>query len=103
MAARRCVARGAGRAPTRQRAPADRRRDGRPTSGRADRGRVPAAAHLEIRRRRCRPVINATGVVIHTNLGRAPLATAATDRGGPITAGYSNLEYDPRGGAPRRA
>ena len=35
-----------------------------------------------------RPVINATGVVLHTNLGRAPLAPLAP------AAGYSNLEYD---------
>lgn len=41
-----------------------------------------------------RPVINATGVVIHTNLGRAPLAPAALARAAAIAAGYSNLEYD---------
>src|SRR5690349_16194983 len=41
-----------------------------------------------------RPVINATGVVIHTNLGRAPLAEAAIDRVASIARGYSNLEYD---------
>ncbi|MDP3720469.1 MAG: L-seryl-tRNA(Sec) selenium transferase [Acidobacteriota bacterium] len=41
-----------------------------------------------------RPVINATGVVIHTNLGRAPLAPAALQRAAAIAAGYSNLEYD---------
>ena len=41
-----------------------------------------------------RPVINATGVVIHTNLGRAPLAAAAIARIGEIARGYSNLEYD---------
>lgn len=41
-----------------------------------------------------RPVINATGVVIHTNLGRAPLADAAIERIGAIARGYSNLEYD---------
>jgi L-seryl-tRNA(Ser) seleniumtransferase len=40
------------------------------------------------------PVINATGVVLHTNLGRAPLAPAAADRVRAIAAGYSNLEYD---------
>ena len=41
-----------------------------------------------------RPVINATGVVIHTNLGRAPLAAAAIARIDAIARGYSNLEYD---------
>jgi L-seryl-tRNA(Ser) seleniumtransferase len=41
-----------------------------------------------------RPVINATGVVIHTNLGRAPLADAAIERVTAIARGYSNLEYD---------
>ncbi|MDQ3927542.1 MAG: L-seryl-tRNA(Sec) selenium transferase, partial [Chloroflexota bacterium] len=42
---------------------------------------------------RLRPVINATGVIIHTNLGRAPLSKAAVEA---IThlARYSNLEYD---------
>lgn len=41
-----------------------------------------------------RPVLNATGVVIHTNLGRAPLAEAAIERLAAIARGYSNLEYD---------
>jgi L-seryl-tRNA(Ser) seleniumtransferase len=41
-----------------------------------------------------RPVINATGVVIHTNLGRAPIAEAALERVLAIGRGYSNLEYD---------
>lgn len=41
-----------------------------------------------------RPAINATGVIIHTNLGRAPLATAAIERLTQVAAGYSNLEYD---------
>ena len=40
------------------------------------------------------PVINATGVVLHTNLGRAPLARAAREAMARIAAGYSNLEYD---------
>jgi len=40
------------------------------------------------------PVINATGVVLHTNLGRAPLARAAREAMTRIAAGYSNLEYD---------
>jgi L-seryl-tRNA(Ser) seleniumtransferase len=41
-----------------------------------------------------RPVINATGVIIHTNLGRAPLGDAAIARLTAIARGYSNLEYD---------
>jgi L-seryl-tRNA(Ser) seleniumtransferase len=41
-----------------------------------------------------RPVFNATGVVLHTNLGRAPLAAAAVAAVAEIAAGYSNLEYD---------
>ena len=40
-----------------------------------------------------RPAINATGVVIHTNLGRAPLSKAAIEAVAAV-AGYSNLEYD---------
>lgn len=39
-------------------------------------------------------VINATGIIIHTNLGRAPLAAAAVDAAAQIAGGYSNLEYD---------
>lgn len=39
-----------------------------------------------------REVINATGVVLHTNLGRAPLSRAAIARLGVVAAGYSNLE-----------
>jgi L-seryl-tRNA(Ser) seleniumtransferase len=41
-----------------------------------------------------RPVINATGVIIHTNLGRAPLAESARARLVEMAAGYTNLEYD---------
>jgi L-seryl-tRNA(Ser) seleniumtransferase len=41
-----------------------------------------------------RRVINATGVVLHTNLGRAPLSHAAVAQITATTAGYSNLEYD---------
>jgi L-seryl-tRNA(Ser) seleniumtransferase len=41
-----------------------------------------------------RPVLNATGVVLHTNLGRAPLAPAAVAAMAAVTAGYSNLEFD---------
>jgi len=41
-----------------------------------------------------RRLINATGVVVHTNLGRAPLAEAAIERIVEVARGYSNLEYD---------
>lgn len=41
-----------------------------------------------------RPIINATGVVIHTNLGRTPLSDAARAAMDSAAAGYSNLEYD---------
>jgi len=40
------------------------------------------------------PLINATGVVIHTNLGRAPLSPAAVRRVSELAASYSNLELD---------
>src|SRR6476469_6608583 len=45
-----------------------------------------------------RPVINATGVVLHTNLGRAPLADAAIDAMAAVARGYSNHEYDVESG-----
>jgi L-seryl-tRNA(Ser) seleniumtransferase len=41
-----------------------------------------------------RPVVNASGVIVHTNLGRAPLAPAAIEAVAGVAAGYSNLEYD---------
>jgi L-seryl-tRNA(Ser) seleniumtransferase len=46
-----------------------------------------------------RRVINATGVVIHTNLGRAPLTEAARARVATLGGGYTNLEYDLEQGA----
>ncbi len=64
---------------------------------------VPAEAELvamvrdELRRRRSRrlgPVINATGVVLHTNLGRAPLSERAINAVASVARGYSNLEWD---------
>jgi L-seryl-tRNA(Ser) seleniumtransferase len=47
-----------------------------------------------IARRSLRPVLNATGVVLHTNLGRAPLAPAALEAAAAVGAGYSSLEFD---------
>ncbi len=41
-----------------------------------------------------RPVINATGVILHTNLGRAPLSNATIKAMNEVSLGYSNLEFD---------
>jgi L-seryl-tRNA(Ser) seleniumtransferase len=46
-----------------------------------------------------RPVINATGVILHTNLGRAPLGDAAIEHIRETATGYSNLEFDLTAGA----
>ncbi len=46
-----------------------------------------------------RPVLNLTGVVIHTNLGRAPLSEAAVEQVVQVARSYSNLEYDVGAGA----
>jgi L-seryl-tRNA(Ser) seleniumtransferase len=62
-----------------------------------DPGDLSARLHAELadaRRPRLRRVLNATGVIVHTNLGRAPLADAALERVGEASRGYSNLEYD---------
>ncbi len=49
--------------------------------------------------RSLRPVLNATGVVLHTNLGRAPLAAAAVRAMADIASGYASLEIDLHTGA----
>ncbi|MDP2954012.1 MAG: L-seryl-tRNA(Sec) selenium transferase, partial [Chloroflexota bacterium] len=41
-----------------------------------------------------RPIINATGVILHTNLGRAPLSATALEAAAEAARGYSNLEFD---------
>jgi L-seryl-tRNA(Ser) seleniumtransferase len=56
--------------------------------------RVEAAGRPSLRR-----VLNATGVVVHTNLGRAPLSPEAAARVAEIASSYSNLEYDLERGA----
>jgi L-seryl-tRNA(Ser) seleniumtransferase len=58
------------------------------------RGELAAARAPRLRR-----VINATGVIVHTNLGRAPLAAAALEQVAQAASGYSNLEYDLAAGA----
>ena len=63
----------------------------------ADPGDLVGRVHEELgtaRAARLRRVLNATGVVVHTNLGRAPLAEAALERVREVGRGYSNLEYD---------
>ena len=54
-----------------------------------------AGEKLAIRRRSgLRRIINATGIVLHTNLGRAPLAPEAIAAVAAVAAGYCNLEFD---------
>jgi L-seryl-tRNA(Ser) seleniumtransferase len=60
-------------------------------------GGIAAAVESELRRAlgySLRPVINATGVILHTNLGRAPLATSAIEHIREIAGTYSNLEFE---------
>jgi L-seryl-tRNA(Ser) seleniumtransferase len=58
---------------------------------------LPAAVERQLRqslRYSLRPVINGTGVILHTNLGRAPLAAAVIDHVRETAPAYSNLEFD---------
>ncbi len=68
-----------------------------PGAAPADNGAWVAMIRDELARREqssLRPVFNATGVVLHTNLGRAPLARVAVDAIVRTAAGATNLEYD---------
>ena len=68
----------------------------------ADPGDLTARLRADLaaaRRPRLRRVLNATGVIVHTNLGRAPLAEAALRRVEEVGRGYSNLEYGLEEGA----
>ena len=67
-------------------------------AGAAPRSKRELASAIEWRAHRSalpslRPVVNATGVVIHTNLGRAPLAESAAKAVAEVARGYSTLEY----------
>jgi L-seryl-tRNA(Ser) seleniumtransferase len=53
----------------------------------------------EVYSRRLRPVVNATGVLLHTNLGRSPLPEAVWEACAGTNSGYSNLEFDLATGA----
>lgn len=69
--------------------------DGHDADPSADAVAAAAAALARVKARRSlRRVINATGIVVHTNLGRSPLAPAALDAVVDVARGYSTLEYD---------
>jgi len=60
-------------------------------------GGLPAAVERQLRQSlsySLLPLVNATGVILHTNLGRAPLAAAALDHVRATASAYSNLEFD---------
>ncbi|MEN8239790.1 MAG: L-seryl-tRNA(Sec) selenium transferase [Actinomycetota bacterium] len=68
-------------------------------SGRdADPTGIATALLTDVAAARPRRVINATGVLLHTNLGRAPVAIATADTAGMILTGTSNVEIDVRTG-----
>ena len=52
-----------------------------------------------LRRARIQPVVNGTGIIIHTNFGRSPLGPAVVRAMTDVAANYNNLEYDLTGGA----
>lgn len=72
--------------------------DGRSTAD-ADAIAADAIARAALKARRSlRRVINATGIVVHTNLGRSPLAASAVAAVADVARGYSTLEYDVESG-----
>src|SRR5437870_2668593 len=71
--------------------------EARASGGASDEGAIVASAALKLAyaaRGTLVPVINATGVVLHTNLGRAPLCAEAKEAVVRAGAGYSSLELD---------
>jgi L-seryl-tRNA(Ser) seleniumtransferase len=69
-------------------------RDTRQAAESASRWAAIESQIAEVRRQRLRPVINATGVILHTNLGRAPLAPQAAAAAAASALRYTNLELD---------
>jgi len=57
---------------------------------------LPSIRHAlrDLARQRLQPVINGTGIIIHTNFGRSPLAAETVENLARVASGYSNLEYD---------
>src|SRR5437899_3469587 len=84
---------------------AETRRELSESKAPVSRGELTATIAAEVARRlreslepSLRRVINASGVVLHTNLGRAPLPEGAIDHLREVSVGYSNLEFDLDGG-----
>jgi L-seryl-tRNA(Ser) seleniumtransferase len=63
-------------------------------SGKADANRIAADLVAGLQRSTSQKVINASGVLLHTNLGRAPLSTRAAEAALAAAASYTNLEID---------
>ena len=72
----------------------DRRREGDVGDDRDAVATAIAQEALDREAPHLRPVVNATGVIVHTNLGRAPLAREALAAATTVAAGYANLELD---------
>ncbi|MBW3590774.1 MAG: L-seryl-tRNA(Sec) selenium transferase [Actinobacteria bacterium] len=69
-------------------------RDGRPAPSFEDLVQIAQSLLHKQQRLGLGPVINATGVLLHTNLGRAPLSADALEAVQEVSRGYSNLEFD---------
>ncbi|MGH2753269.1 MAG: L-seryl-tRNA(Sec) selenium transferase [Actinomycetota bacterium] len=69
-------------------------RNGEPAPSEDEVARMAESVITEARRTQLSPVINATGVLVHTNLGRVPLGRRQLEAVARVAGGYSNLEYD---------
>ena len=93
LAAVRAEQRAAGQAPPPPPAEEDRPEADRETAGASVVPRIRRVLD-DLRRSRIQPVINGSGILIHTNLGRSPLAPAAVESLTRVAESYNNLEYD---------